>query len=185
MEINKDMAAFFAIRACVSFFLALGYYVSIKGNIDYIQFFLTSFLLFTPFVLDYYPRECETENEMRVRKFGIRIPSVAIAITICIGILNGNIEFWTSNPHILIKICANIGALLIVFLTFLDYNDYNRRSDLAVKLKKDAASHIEQNKSEEVEQRFKRIQADKKNGIKELAIKSESKKGQKKKSKGA
>lgn len=185
MEINKDMAAFFGIRAFVSLFLALGYYVSIKGEIDFIQFFITSFLLFAPFVLDYYPRECETANEMRVRKYGIRIPSFVIAVTIGIGIFNGNNEFWMKNPHIIIKIGACLGALLIVFLTFLDYNDYNRRSELAVKLKKDAASHIEKNKSEEIEKRFKRIEADKKNGLKELAIKSENKKGQKKKEKGA
>lgn len=176
----RDMTMYFAIRIGVTALLLVGYYVTIKKEIDYVQFFITTCLLFTPFILDYYPRQHEDKWEMRLRKFGMLIPSLTVLGVIIIGVFNGESSYWASSTEIWLKVVCVGAGMVVVFLAFLDYNNYNRRSQLTQDMKQHATEYIEESKAESAEARLKRNEAIKKEGFKKLIIESEKKRKKKK-----
>ncbi|WP_144534023.1 hypothetical protein [Bacillus pumilus] len=176
----RDMTMYFAVRIGVTVLLFAGYYYTIKKDIDYVQFFIATSLLFAPFALDYYPRQHEDKWEMRLRRFGMLIPSLTVGIVLLIGVFNGDLSYWASSTDIWLKIlCAGAG-ITVVILAFLDYNNYNRRSQLTQDMKQHATEYIEESKAESAEARLKRNEAIKKEGFKKLIIESEKKRKKKK-----
>lgn len=169
----RDMTAYFAIRAFMNTFLLFGYYYSIQQDINYIQFFITTLLLFIPFALDYYPRQHEDELEIKLRSLGILIPSVVISVVLIIGILNGEPSFWSRDPYIWLKYACFFAGIIIVILAILDYNNYTRRSKSTQKMKLHASEYIEESKSEAIEERFKRNEINKREGLKKVALQRE------------
>ncbi|MFK4466859.1 hypothetical protein [Bacillus sp. RC252] len=169
----RDMSMYFFIRAGVTVLLLFGYYYAIKKDIDYVQFFITTLLLFTPFILDYYPRQHEDKWEIRLRKLGMLIPSIAIVGVLIIGIVNGEVSYWASNTDTWLKfVCMGAGAIVVI-LAFIDYNNYNRRSPFTQGMKQHTSEYIEESKAESAEARMKRNEANKKEGLKRLALESE------------
>lgn len=175
VEKVRDMSMYFAIRTGVTIFLLVGYNYTIQKDIDYVQFFITTFLLFTPFVLDYYPRQHEDKWEKLLRKLGMLIPSIAIAGVLIIGIFNGESSYWASSTANWLKYTCIGAGLVIVVLAFIDYNNYNRRSKFTQDMKLHATEYIEESKAESTEERIKRNEANKKEGLKKIALESEKK----------
>ncbi|MDP4564061.1 hypothetical protein ACTHOS_13205 [Bacillus safensis] len=176
----RDMTMYFAIRIGVTVLLFAGYYYTIKKDIDYVQFFIATSLLFAPFALDYYPRQHEDKWEMRLRRFGMLIPSLTVVGVLLIGVFNGDSSYWASSTDIWLKILCVGAGITVVFLAFLDYNNYNRRSQLTQDMKQHATEYIEESKAESAEARLKRNEAIKKEGFKKLIIESEKKRKKKK-----
>lgn len=173
VETVRDMTMYFAIRAGVTIFLLVGYYCAIKKDLDYVQFFITTFLLFTPFILDYYPRQHEDKWEILLRKLGMLIPSVAIAGVLIIGIFNGEASYWASNTDTWLKVVCMGAGVIVAVLAIIDYNNYSRRSPFTQGMKQHATEYIEESKAESAEERMKRNEANKKEGLKRLALESE------------
>ncbi|MBU8573780.1 hypothetical protein NSQ30_10975 [Bacillus sp. FSL R7-0651] len=177
---ERDMTMYFAIRAAVTLCLLAGYYYTIKKDIDYVQFFITTLLLFAPFVLDYYPRQHDDKLEIMLRKWGMLIPSGAIAGVLLMGLFNGDSSYWASNTAIWLKIICIGAGLLVAIFAVLDYNNYNRRSQFTQNMKQHAVEYIEESNAESAEARFKRNEAIKKEGLKRVVIESGKKRKKKK-----
>lgn len=176
---ERDMTMYFAIRAAVTLCLLAGYYYTIKKDIDYVQFFITTLLLFAPFVLDYYPRQHDDKLEIMLRKWGMLIPSGAIAGVLLMGLFNGDSSYWASNTAIWLKIICIGAGLLVAIFAVLDYNNYNRRSQFTQNMKQHAVEYIEESNAESAEARFKRNEAIKKEGLKRVVIESGKKRKRK------
>lgn len=177
---ERDMTMYFAMRAVVAFFLFAGYCYSVKKDIDYVQFFITTLLLFAPFALDYYPRQHDDKAEIILRKWGMLIPSGAIIGVLLLGLFNGDSNYWASNTAIWLKvICIGAGFLVASFAA-VDYNNYNRRSQFTQGMKQHAVDYIEESNAESAEARFKRNEAIKKEGLKRVVIESGKKRKKKK-----
>lgn len=177
---ERDMTMYFAMRAVVAFCLFAGYFYSVKKDIDYVQFFITTLLLFAPFALDYYPRQHDDKAEIMIRKWGMLIPSGAIIGVLLMGLFNGDSNYWASNTAIWLKvICIGAGLLVAIFAA-VDYNNYNRRSQFTQNMKQHAVDYIEESNAESAEARFKRNEAIKKEGLKRVVIESGKKRKKKK-----
>lgn len=171
----RDMTAYFAVRIMVFLALLCSYLFTLKSDLTYVQFILTTLLLYLPFLLDYYPRICKDRIEQWVRRLGITVPFLLLSITVIVGIYNAVPEFWMSNPPQCLKIVCICGGVLFVVLSVLDYNNYQRGSKLASTYKLAAIEQIEENKTEEVESRIKRVEQQKKEGLKKVALEKERK----------
>ncbi|MEH7194919.1 hypothetical protein [Bacillus safensis] len=177
---ERDMSMYFALRAVVAFCLFAGYFYSVKKEIDYVQFFITTLLLFAPFALDYYPRQHDDKLEIMLRKWGMLIPSGAIVGVLLMGLFNGDLNYWASNTAIWLKVICIGAGFLVAILAYVDYNNYNRRSQFTQIMKQHAVEYIEESNAESAEARFKRNEANKKEGLKRVVIESGKKRKKKK-----
>ena len=170
----RDFRAFFGIRAIVFFFLCLAYYFVIEDNISYFQLFITSALLFSPFFLEYYPREGLSTKGKYIRKAGMLVPIGVI------GSIFGTLLWAVRDESIILtevpfelKLVCYSGCVLVVFLAALDYNDVKRNGSIAVGLKNNAKEYVEKTTTESIEARMKRLEHEKKEGFRKVALQSQ------------
>ena len=172
----RDMNAYFATRVVVVLILLISYSSYLfNSEVKFNQFLITTVLFFIPFILDYYPRLNSDENEKFIRRLGIIIPAMAILVPLCLGVYYSSPEWWTNEPVVWLKYFGSLGGVSIVFLTAMDYNNYQRKSNLTELYRHHLKKYTEENKVESVRERVKRVDHDRREGMKTLVLTSDRK----------
>lgn len=170
---EKDITWYFAIRIFIIVTVAISYIMSILKNIEYTNFAVISCIYFLPFILDYALKDTNSSSRKFQKIIGVCFPALSLIFLISVNLFGYEYFNLSTKPtDLLVKLIFIVFSVGFVLFAFLDFNYYAKNNKEAIKDRSVVKVNVDDEFKESFMDAMRKLETDKKEGLKSLAIKS-------------
>ncbi|WP_204201190.1 hypothetical protein [Mammaliicoccus sciuri] len=170
---QSDITWYFFIRTLIVIVVAIAYIMSILKDIEYVNFAVLSCIYFLPFILDYALKDTKSNSRKMQKYIGLCFPCLTVIFLMSLNYFSYE-HFNIAEDYTVSWIKYIFFAFSVLFILFamLDFNYYTKNKKQAIKDRSIIKVTVDDEFKESFMDAMRKLENDKKESYKELAIKS-------------